>query len=257
MDQVVPQLVCRASIAQTIGKRAEQQDRCRVSDPAMLQTHGLLAVLADGMGGMAGGGAFAELAVNAMMDAFAALQPTENPALDLLRCYHAAEARLPELPFEENEGGSTVVAVLLRRNTLHFLTVGDSRLYLCRGGGLIQLNREQTLGHVLDERAALGLYPWADAQTNLRRHALFNFFGAKPPKPPDRNITPISLRPDDRIVLMSDGVFGTLTDQALLPLILQDAAISGQAMIDAVLEAQHPKQDNGSVILLLCEHAEG
>ena len=257
MGKAMRGVTCRTVSAQTIGQRAEQQDRCRISAPALAPTHGTLAVLADGMGGMAGGAAFAELAATAMVEAFATLAPTEDAAMDLLRCYHAAEVRLPELPFEDNEGGSTVVAVLLRGESLYFLTLGDSRLYLCRGGGLIQLNREQTLGRVLDERAAMGLYPWADALANMHRHALFNFFGAKPPKPPDRNTSPVTVQAGDRIVLMSDGVFGTLTEQALLPLLLGEFAQTGQAVITAVQEAQHSKQDNGSVILLLCEQAEG
>lgn len=100
-------------------------------------------------------------------------------------CYaaiHKAALGLRLSP-QDSDGGATVVMVLIRDGKASFLSVGDSRIVLLRGGGLIQLNREQILGPMLDERAALGIISEAVASGNRYRSSLLNHTNMDPPAP--------------------------------------------------------------------------
>ncbi|NLI21805.1 MAG: SpoIIE family protein phosphatase [Clostridiales bacterium] len=240
----------RAVWGQIIGARSDQQDACGATAAEDYAARGLLAVLSDGMGGMSAGELYSRVATETMLRGFAAETPAPDLCAQLLGLFLAAQREaLRQIP-GENEGGATVVAVLIRDGRCAFLSCGDSRIYLLRGGGLLQLNREHTLGPALDERAALGYLPQEDALYNTRRAALTSHLGMTPLKAVDRNLRPFDLLRGDRLALMSDGVFGTLDDDTLcraLKAPLDQAPNQVTALLRA---AAHPKQDNASVLLV-------
>ena len=59
------------------------------------QTHGLLAVVADGMGGLSGGERISQLVVQAVLDAFLSAWKEENPCLLYTSCCRCEADRLP------------------------------------------------------------------------------------------------------------------------------------------------------------------
>lgn len=236
--------------SQQLGDRSEQQDSFGVSPPDLMPTKGLLAIVADGLGGMLNGALYSQIAVETMQRQFQTAAVMEDGADQLLDAYRAAHEEALRQRKTENEGGSTVVAVLIRKDQCSFLSSGDSRIYLVRGGKLLQLNREQTLGVMLDERAALHFISQEEADNNIRRKALFNHLGLTPPKAPDRNLTPFRLLPGDRLALMTDGVFGTLDLPELHHWLCAPVGKAADFTIKAVMAKQKPRQDNCTVLTI-------
>lgn len=246
-----------ADMKQDIGQRSIQQDAMEISDPALYGQRGLLAVLADGIGGMEGGERFSEIAVRAMLSAFETDDPDADERSRLRAAFDSARTQAMELREGQGvDGGATVVAVLIRHGRCAFLSVGDSRIYLYRKGGLIQLNREHTLGRQLDELAALGRIPREEAQNNIYRKAITNNLAERASFGFDICPRPFPLRPGDKLALMSDGIFGAISEDE----IARNLALPGLSGLDGLIEGvrrcRQPRQDNYSVVLV-CVEADG
>ena len=130
------------------GARDYQEDSfCFVNatDVTEIKANGLLALMADGMGGLQDGKAVSETALQAMRAEFAAMDRRGDLAAQLMEAVHRTNALLYS-QFGGN-GGTTLVACLLFEENLYFASVGDSYLYLLRGGGLSRLNAEQNQCH--------------------------------------------------------------------------------------------------------------
>ena len=240
----------RTSVFQDVGSREKQEDAILYSSEQAFAAQGFMAVLSDGMGGLQAGEKFSEIATKVMIQSFESGQPETDMGQELLHCYEKAqEAALAIQPEDEDDwGGATVTAIIFRDGKFVFLSVGDSRIYLLRGGGLIQLNREQTLGVRLDERAAFEDLTWGQAKDNGKRKALIAHLGRESGIEPDMSARPQVLLPGDRIIMMSDGVFGTLSDEELLPLLI-GAKPMAEDVIGRVLSKKKENQDNCSVFI--------
>lgn len=241
------------------GRRPIQQDAIGWSDIDSYRDRGLLAVLSDGMGGMKNGEVYSEIAVREMVGCFEQHEPADDMILWLMECYgearRAARARCPEP--DDPEGGATVVAVYIRDGRCAFLSVGDSRLYLWRAGALIQLNREQTLGVLLDENAAMGYIPKEYTRSNFR-DAIENNLCEPEVKRCDIPAAPFSVVPGDRLLLMSDGVPHTLSDREIAQA-LQEMGEDGAAAAlgQAVYDKNNPRQDNYTILEIIIQKPSG
>lgn len=231
------------------GTRSVQQDSIGWSDIRRYDERGLLAVLSDGMGGMKNGEVYSDIAVQQMLACFRESEPGEDLIATLLACYadarRCARARCPDP--QEPDGGATVVAVYLRDGRCAFLSVGDSRLYLWRAGALLQLNREQTLGVLLDENVALGYIPKEYARSGLR-DAIENNLCEPEIKRCDMPARPFALARGDKLLLMSDGIPHTLTDREISQALADSEADACEAVEAAVRKKCNPKQDNYTVL---------
>ncbi|MBR1711482.1 MAG: serine/threonine-protein phosphatase [Clostridia bacterium] len=235
-----------------VGGREHQEDAIKVSSLKGSTGKGMLTILSDGMGGLAEGERFSAIATEKMIQIFEQSPPLENPAEELQYCYSETQkiAIMSQPAEEAMMGGATVTAALFREGKCTCLSVGDSRIYLKRGDGLITINREQTLGVRLDERAAMGILTWDQAKNNMNRGSLIAHLGRESGIEPDITSHPFSLKPGDIVLQMSDGVFGTLTDDEILQCLgtesLQEAA---NKIIDATIEKHKRHQDNCSVLM--------
>lgn len=245
------QLNIHMAYRQEVGDRKVQQDAVAVSDEKLYRRCGLLAVLSDGMGGMASGERFSDVVVTEMLRAFENADPALPLCERLEAIYRPARTEALKLRTEEKlDGGATVAAVLMHKNQCAFLSAGDSRIYLWRNGGLIQLNREQNLGVLLDERAAMGQIPWEEAHNNLHRDSLTNHVCEPGEQVCDRNDRPFPLCPGDKIALLSDGVFRTLDEAGISKRIALPGTQGVDAICQAVLREGKSPLDNYSVLLL-------
>ena len=150
------------SNAQNIGSRGNQQDSFGFSDPGagrFLEHGGFVAIVADGMGGLAHGDAASQLAVKAFLEAYAAKMETEPIPDALERSVRAANQAVFDLAVSAGapgDVGTTLVAVALRPDSLHWISVGDSAIYLSRGGQLNLLTTSHVYGRTLDARVERG-----------------------------------------------------------------------------------------------------
>ena len=236
---------------QSIGRRRNQEDAAGCSAIEAYASRGLLCVVSDGMGGMARGEEYSQSAVHAVLTVFDALPAGLPPRQILLSCYAAARKAALALRTspDDADGGATLIMAYIREGRCTTLSVGDSRICLLRGGGLIELTREQTLGAMLDERAALGVISGEIASNNLHRNSLLCNINADNPQLSDLYSAPFTLLPGDRLILMSDGVFGTLTEDELTHL-LYTHADAADAILAAIEHKVRPHQDNCTVTIV-------
>lgn len=236
-----------------IGQREEQQDSFCLSDigdEVSTWEKGLLAVVADGMGGLEGGAAISQRVTDTFLARYRQLTVPDADSF-LYDSVMAAEKAVEELMETAGvNGGSTVVAVLLRGDALHFVSVGDSRIYLLHDGRLRQLNHEHTYGALLRERAALGEIDPEEPYINPRRDALTSYIGMGPLKRIDCSERPIPLSPGDKVLLCSDGVFNALGEDALGEALGGDATQAAARLEEAVLAQGLTNQDNFTGVVL-------
>lgn len=165
----------RAAYHQHIGARQDQQDSCTYSDPALYPQQGILAVVADGMGGLANGKAVSATLVRIFEEGFRQSNPQHGGADLLLELAVRANSQINQMLMRQDRSGSTLVAAIIRKGYLHFLAVGDSRIYLCRGGALIQLNREHIFREELAVKAVNQAVPMNQVWSDRQAHALTSY----------------------------------------------------------------------------------
>ena len=234
-----------------IGRRDYQQDS--FGQTAVLRNTGILAVLADGMGGLSGGERVSQKIVMEALTFGSTLQanqvPTALPGM-VAGINHAVNQMLG--PKGLYTSGSTVVSALITGNALRWISVGDSRIYLYRDGQISQLSRDHDLLQDWMPDILEGKRSMAEALRDPNGRKLTSFIGMGELRHVDYNRTPILLLPGDRVLLMSDGVYGTVSD-AEMAAILRDcgsvqlaASHIGQRIMGAAL----PYQDNYTLIVL-------
>jgi serine/threonine protein phosphatase PrpC len=235
-----------------IGARESQQDSFGISDisnAALCADKGVFAVVADGMGGMADGVDISSIATRSMLQYFNEADSSGQPELDLLNMLYSANYNVNSFLAGREQGGSTVAAVIIRDGNLYWASVGDSRIYLVRSQSLMQINHEHVYALELDERAAMGEISWEDAANDPQRTALTNYLGIGKLERVDRNIRPLRLLPGDRVLLMTDGVFGSLSDDEILGAMASDPLDNAAELQNRVLAKGKPDQDNLTAIV--------
>jgi serine/threonine protein phosphatase PrpC len=241
---------------QNIGDRPEQQDSFSVSDlrnKALCDERGILLTLADGMGGLENGKAVSNLLVNSMQGAFVNRPMDTDPGPWLLEVLGEANRQVNAYLKGKKPSGSTLIAALIQGNKLYHLSLGDSRLYLARGGGLIPLNREQNYGSKLDLMLLKEVLPPDVIASHPHRRALTSYVGMGDLEGIDRNTVPVTLLPGDTLLLLTDGVFGTLSERAIAGALTSDAETSAVRLERMVLEQHKPHQDNFTGVIYHCE----
>lgn len=233
------------------GARKSQQDSFFVSPAEMIPSHGLLAVVADGMGGLSGGDQVSQTAVTAVMEGFYTAQGT--PEQVLLALLTQANRAVNDLlgPDGLRTGGSTLVAGLIRDGNFYSLSVGDSRICLYRDGALWQLNREHIFRDELYLRAVNGEMALSEAVGHPQASGLTSFLGMGELKYVDLPARPVRVRTGDLFLLMSDGVYNALSDEELTAA-LDQGEEAADALRDAIEAKGYSNQDNYTAVLLRC-----
>ena len=240
----------RLAVHQHIGKREDQQDSYVCTDPAAYGSQGVLAAVADGMGGLSNGAAVSEALVRTLEEGFRRSDPGCNSADLLLQLAIRANAQVAQLLRDKSRSGSTLVAAVIRGGVLHFFSVGDSRIYLYRGGGLIQLNREHVFQEELALRALNRELPLGRVRTDRQAHFLTSYFGIDRIPALDRNDEGIKLVSGDKLLLASDGVFGTLTAAQLEEALRKEPEEAASAIGAMIESAGAAYQDNNTAVIL-------
>ena len=246
--------------AQDVGSRADQQDSFGFSDPndgAFVAHGGFLAVLADGMGGLQHGQAASSAAVKTMLDAYRAKTAQESipQALDrALRQANDAVLALAEHAGAaghagaESSVGATLVAAVLHESALHWISVGDSGLFLFRDGALSLLTSAHIYANELDASAASGKISPEEARNDPQRQSLTSYLGLPVLREIDRSLRPLPLQARDRVVLACDGLFKTLTLEEIASELAADPQPACEALVRETLAKRLQHQDNITVL---------
>ncbi len=235
-----------------IGARGEQQDSFGVSDDELIPEYGLLAVVADGMGGLEDGGRVSAAATRSVLNSFLMTQgrlPSKELLVTLLK---SAEDDVNETLGEDNyrKSGTTLVMGYFRGNEFNFLSIGDSRISLFRNGMLMQLNREHTYELRQLVRSVNGEMSISDALNDPKGAGLVNFLGKGEISAIDMPVSPIRLVQGDKIILMSDGVYNALTDDELTEALAAPTEQAALNVRSAVAAKNFSNQDNYTAVII-------
>ena len=246
----------RFAAQQIPGKRESQEDDYGLLDGRDLgldgSEHSMLLV-ADGMGGHVGGATASGLLSKTFVEVY---PQASGPVVDRLQdCLKAANKAIADAIAENpnlDSMGSTVVAAVVSSEGLNWISVGDSPLWLFRKGQLERLNADHSMAPILADLVAKGGMTEEDATRDPRRHALRSAVMGDDIHLIDASAQPMAVERGDRVVLASDGLM-TLSNQEIAAILqkTQDAPLedSAAALIQAVEAAEHPHQDNTTVLL--------
>jgi protein phosphatase len=214
-------------------------------DAALPDREGYFMMVADGMGGRAGGERASALVVEAAKKHilqtakwfFSLDDPDEEVRLRTLR---EALERLDRQLIEEAENdpslfgmGTTLTAASSVGADVFIVHVGDSRAYLFHDGLLEQLTTDHTLTQKYVE---LGLLKPEDAKKHRLRHVLTNAIGGNLGVVGEMQKLPVSN--GDRLLLCTDGLTDGVTDTHIAEILSRypDLRAACQALVDAALE---------------------
>lgn len=210
------------------GQRPVNQDRVAYC----YSRAALVMVLADGMGGHAGGEVAAELLARHVVHRFQleARPELDDAALFLSRAFtgahhaildHAWAHRLPDPP------STTAVACVIQRGQAHWAHAGDSRAYLLRAGAVRQRTRDHSWVRKLVDQGTIGSEA---AARHPARNRIYSCLGGH--QSPQIDCSPaLTLENGDFVLLCSDGVWDPLGDDDIA------RALEGAADLEAGLRA--------------------
>ncbi|WNM57412.1 Stp1/IreP family PP2C-type Ser/Thr phosphatase [Candidatus Nitrospira allomarina] len=220
-----------------------------------------LWVLADGMGGHAGGEVASQIAVKAIPEVVRTqlstetslyVQPDKLESL-LDQALESANQRIRQAAAEDESlkgmGTTTIVVAITHSPTGYQASVahaGDSRAYLFRQGTLSLWTKDHTL---MEERLALNLITAKQVRTHPLRHVLTKALGIDPELRPTIRTYP--LEPLDLILMCSDGLTKMLTDEEIQTIIGQKAP-QAEAICRTLVDTANRLggEDNTTVLLI-------
>jgi len=237
-----------------IGRRKNQQDSFAysdVEDEEVIRRKGVLVLVADGMGGLSNGAEVSSLVAVEMLRYFDTHEMSSDIPANLREMVDAANEKVNDFLGSDGIGksGSTLVAAHIRNHEIHWISVGDSYIYLYQNNQLIQLNELHNYGNELDRQVAEGEISPEEAASKPNRAALTSFIGAGEIALIDQNTEPLTIHPGDRLILMSDGV-GTVSEAELAQMMCYDVEEAALKLRYLVESKDKRNQDNFTAIIL-------
>ena len=226
----------RGEGSQHQGKRPYQEDSWAL---ATLGDGSLLAIVADGMGGHAGGAVASRLAVDAFVLAVEQGGGLADGLQDANEAVRLGALGKPDL----NGMGATVVAAHVRGDEVRWISVGDSPFYLVSAGKLERLNADHSMAPQIDALVERGMLTAEEAEHHPGRHTLREAVMGDPLTLIDKGSR--RLVAGDRLLLCSDGVQTLSVEQ-----IAAQAARPASVLVEAVLAVARDHQDNVTVVKL-------
>jgi len=254
----LPRLSYCGTNLQGIGSRSQQEDAfgfVNIFDVTKIQEMGMLAIVADGMGGMQGGKFASETAVSTLKNDFCQMNPQYPYTQQLLKSARNASERIFQRL--DGTGGSTLVACIIYQEQLYYVSVGDSFLYLKRNGELYRINREQNILHQCYRKAIQNgeISLTNEYDTNDEPNALTSFLGMEHLEDLDYFINPLPVRHGDVLLLCSDGVGGVLTNEQILKALECSTPQESCAVLEQnILMANKAYQDNYTALVIQCAY---
>jgi serine/threonine protein phosphatase PrpC len=217
---------------------------------------GRLAVVADGMGGYEGGQEASRLAVETLVEVYRDFKG-DDPRQALIEALQAAHDHIRQYSFEHPElrgMGTTCTAAAIVRvsdgvadyDALYYVHVGDTRLYLIRDGQITRVTRDHSYVSRLVES---GMISPEEAETHPQRNILTAALGTNPDLVMDSPEHPEPLRPQDVLLICTDGLWGLVRDAEILSAVEKKSAEqAGRKLIALARERGGP--DNITVEIL-------
>lgn len=247
--------IIRLGNSQHQGRREYQEDSCGYSnlmDARLLKEKGLLAVVSDGMGGLSNGKDVSSYAVTQMLRCFNSYETPCSDGKSLLSFAININSVICEKYNSDGRihSGATLICAMINDGFLHWMSVGDSRIYIKRNGRLYQMNEDddylnRLLGEAIYDRANT-----ASAFSDKQRDVLVSCIGTPKSFEADYSKKPFRLYKGDVILMCSDGVYNAISTEMLSELLEYEPQFSAQKIANKVLEQNIKSQDNLTSIVI-------
>ncbi len=226
--------------------RANNQDSFYV-DP-----EGRFFIVADGMGGHAGGEHASQITTKSIREYLdVTWHSSESPTTLLEEAIRKANQEIvadQDANPMRGDMGTTVVVVMFRNDQVWFCHVGDSRLYRLRGAYLEQLTEDHTW---IARAVKTGNIHPDEARSHPWRHMLLQCLGREDLKGAPVQTT--DFQPGDRLLICSDGLTEELTDDRIAKYLKEIRPC--QKAVEALIEAakEHGGRDNVTAVVIFNE----
>ena len=215
-------------------------------------TYGLF-VVADGVGGLKEGSRASQTIVNTLSAHFAPIWPAITAVSDrtvmrlrqqLKKAIYKANEVIQSMAGSQDERmASTITCAIILDQVVVIANAGDSRTYLYRQGLLEQLTQDHSLVAWLVRQEQITA---EQALTHPYRNVLTHALGAT--EKPQIDLFTQRLFPGDWLLLCSDGIWGTLSDETLADYL--HTAVSPEAVAPKLMAAAQDHSDDLALVLV-------
>ncbi len=241
-----------------IGQRKEQQDAVKSDDFYSYAEKGKsISVLCDGMGGLTGGEKASALCSSIVYDTFHS--NTEFPSVPVFykSVIFQSDQEVQKIKTDDetqtSKAGTTLVSVVIEDDRLYWASVGDSRIYIIRGNDILCITNDHNFLMLLNEKVKRGEITQEEADNNPQKEALISYIGIGGVHYVDMNTKGFNLLDGDYIVLCSDGLYRSLSEEEIKQTVLnfnKETQKAAEALTDLALSKKLKNQDNTSVVVI-------
>ena len=236
----------KAFAATDVGKVREVNQDCVFSSIGPVGCLPNLFIVADGMGGHKAGDIASRLTVDSVVDKLSKVNSKDYISVITDTIIKVNKEVIDKAAESQDYAGmgTTLVVATVFDNILKVANVGDSRLYVV-GEDIIQITRDHSL---VEEMVINGQLDRADARVDKRKNIITRAIGGE--SKVEAEMFSLELKPEDKILMCSDGLSNMVDDAEILEIINREPDIEKAArmLIDAANE--NGGKDNISVVIV-------
>lgn len=239
---------------QMLGARERQEDSfafMNALDVTEIINNGMFAIVADGMGGMSNGKFVSEMAVDRFINVFHSLDRSKDIPTQLYQSVHNVNNTIANT--FHGDGGTTVCLVVIYESKAYWMSIGDSAIYLKRGGVLCKLNKEHTyLNKLYAKELNKENINKLRVESDPDKARLSEFLGNDFIGEVDYNKKGLMLQKDDVLLLCTDGISSFIDEADIFKALCFPPTIACEQLTNFIYQKQHPKQDNFTGLVIRC-----
>ena len=224
----------KAFAATDVGKVREVNQDCVFSSTGPVGCLPNLFIVADGMGGHKAGDIASRLTVDSVVDKLSKVNSKDYISVITDTIIKVNKEVIDKAAESQDYAGmgTTLVVATVFDNILKVANVGDSRLYVV-GEDIIQITRDHSL---VEEMVINGQLDRADARVDKRKNIITRAIGGE--SKVEAEMFSVELKPEDKILMCSDGLSNMVDDAEILEIINREPDIEKAArmLIDAANE---------------------
>lgn len=188
------------------------------NDAGLRASKGVLAIVADGMGGHSAGEVASGLAVEVIKRAY--YEDADEPQAALKKAFQEANREIYKAA-EKDEArkgmGTTCTALVLQNGTAISAHVGDSRLYLVRDGQIYLMTEDHS---AVMEMVKAGVITLEQARHHPDKNVILRAMGSHPEVEVATWQEPFPVKPGDSFLVCSDGLYDLVEDEEIKQIVM-------------------------------------